>query len=364
MGAISNWDQHDDVVQVGGWLRVRDHQVAVEQATREAARCLGVAEGLSGVPPGYQLGSAFREPDETEGAASGEHSSLLPDERIRRVSNAETGRRKLGDHHAPTQSLRCSPVGRHAVRVGPACAGRPRRAPGREGREGGRGRPLGAAQGRYKPRIVSDSLGPGVTFAGCRLEAVAGRGGMGVVYRATQLALRRPVALKAIAPELAADGDYRERFERESHLAASLDHPNVIPVYEAGERDGTLYLIMRWVEGTDLQAVLRSSGRVSPGRAIRLLRPVAAALAAAHRRGLIHRDVKPANVLIAGTDEDPEEQIYLTDFGIARLTDGESITRTGMFVGTIDYTAPERIEGERGYAPSDITRSVACCSSR
>jgi hypothetical protein len=177
---------------------------------------------------------------------------------------------------------------------------------------------------------------------------------MGVVYRATQLALRRPVALKAIAPELAADGDYRERFERESHLAASLDHPNVIPVYEAGERDGTLYLIMRWVEGTDLQAVLRSSGRVSPGRAIRLLRPVAAALAAAHRRGLIHRDVKPANVLIAGTDEDPEEQIYLTDFGIARLTDGESITRTGMFVGTIDYTAPERIEGERGYAPSDI----------
>ncbi len=193
-----------------------------------------------------------------------------------------------------------------------------------------------------------------MTFAGCRLEAVAGRGGMGVVYRATQLALRRPVALKAIAPELAADGDYRERFERESHLAASLDHPNVIPVYEAGERDGTLYLIMRWVEGTDLQAVLRSSGRVSPGRAIRLLRPVAAALAAAHRRGLIHRDVKPANVLIAGTDEDPEEQIYLTDFGIARLTDGESITRTGMFVGTIDYTAPERIEGERGYAPSDI----------
>jgi Protein kinase domain len=177
---------------------------------------------------------------------------------------------------------------------------------------------------------------------------------MGVVYRATQLALQRPVALKAIAPELAADTDYRERFERESHLAASLDHPNVIPVYEAGERDGTLYLIMRWVQGTDLQAVLRSSGRVSPGRAIRLLRPVAAALAAAHRRGLIHRDVKPANVLIAGTDEDPEEQIYLTDFGIARLTDGESITRTGMFVGTIDYTAPERIEGERGYAPSDI----------
>src|SRR5690348_15736765 len=99
---------------------------------------------------------------------------------------------------------------------------------------------------------MPERLGPGSMFAGCRLEAVAGRGGMGVVYRATQLALQRPVALKAMAPELAEDPVYRERFERESHLAASIDHPNVIPVYEAGEADGTLYLIMRWVPGTDL----------------------------------------------------------------------------------------------------------------
>ncbi|HEY6396475.1 MAG TPA: protein kinase, partial [Solirubrobacteraceae bacterium] len=201
---------------------------------------------------------------------------------------------------------------------------------------------------------MSEYLGPGSIFAGCRLEAVAGRGGMGVVFRATQLALERPVALKAIAPEFAMDTQYRERFQRESHLAASIDHPNVIPVYEAGESDGTLYLIMRWVEGTDLRTLLDSSGRMSPGRAIKLLRPVASALAAAHRRGLVHRDVKPANVLITRGEEEDEDHIYLTDFGIARQTGGESLTRTGLFVGTLDYAAPERISGARGDAPSDI----------
>jgi serine/threonine protein kinase len=207
---------------------------------------------------------------------------------------------------------------------------------------------------------MSDSLIPGSTFAGCRLDRVAGRGGMGVVFRATQLALQRPVALKAIAPELAADEDYRERFQRESHLAASIDHPNVIPVYEAGELDGTLYLMMRWVEGTDLRTLLTTSGRVSPGRAITLLRPVASALAAAHRRGLVHRDIKPANVMIArGDDEDDDDHVYLTDFGIARRVGGDSLTRTGTFVGTVDYTAPERIIGGKGDAAADIY-SLGC----
>ena len=173
---------------------------------------------------------------------------------------------------------------------------------------------------------------------------------MGVVFRATQLALQRPVALKAIAPELAADTGFRERFRRESHLAASIDHPNVIPVYEAGELDETLYLIMRWVEGTDLRTLLTTSGRVSPGRAIKLLRPVASALAAAHRRGLVHRDVKPANILVARGDEEDDDHVYLTDFGIARRTDGGPATRTGVFVGTVDYTAPERFEGGKGDA--------------
>jgi serine/threonine protein kinase len=178
---------------------------------------------------------------------------------------------------------------------------------------------------------------------------------MGVVFRATQLALQRLVALKAIAPELAADEGFRDRFQRESHIAASIDHPNVIPVYEAGELDGTLYLIMRWVDGTDLRTLLKASGRLRPGRAIELLRPVASALAAAHRRGLVHRDIKPANVLVARGEEEGEDRVYLSDFGIARRTDRESgVTRTGMFVGTVDYTAPERFQGGRGTPASDI----------
>ncbi len=207
---------------------------------------------------------------------------------------------------------------------------------------------------------MAESLGPGLTFAGCRIEKLAGRGGMGVVYEATQLALQRPVALKAIAPALAADPDFRARFERESQLTASLDHPNVIPVYDAGELDGTLYLVMRWVDGTDLRTLLDRSGALSPERAIKLLQPVAAALAAAHRRGLVHRDVKPANVLVArGEDGDEDGHVYLTDFGIARRTDGESVTRTGVFVGTVDYAAPERFQRGRGDAASDIY-SLGC----
>ena len=198
-------------------------------------------------------------------------------------------------------------------------------------------------------------LSLGSTIAGCRLEAVAGRGGMGVVYRATQVALGRSVALKAVAPQFAQDGAFRERFQRESHIAASIDHPNVIPVYEAGELEGTLYLIMRWVDGTDLRALLASEGRLTAARAVRLLRPVALALAAAHRRGLVHRDVKPANVLIVHGEDGDDEHVYLTDFGIARRTDGEgAMTRTGVLIGTIDYTAPERIEGGRGSPASDI----------
>ena len=119
---------------------------------------------------------------------------------------------------------------------------------------------------RYKRSRMSTSLGLGSTFAGCRLESVAGRGGMGVVFRATQLALGRPVALKAIAPELAADAEYRERFQSESQLAAIIDHPNVIPVYEAGESDETLYLIMRWIDGTDLRQLFnKSPGVGTPG---------------------------------------------------------------------------------------------------
>jgi hypothetical protein len=177
---------------------------------------------------------------------------------------------------------------------------------------------------------------------------------MGVVFRARQLALDRPVALKAIAPHLAQDESFRARFQRESRIAASIDHPNVIPVYEAGELDGALYLIMRWVDGTDLRTLIASAGGLAPDRTVELLAPVAAALTAGHRRGLIHRDVKPANVLIADGDGE-SDHVYLTDFGIARELDGDTgATRTGVLVGTLDYTAPERIEGGRGDAASDI----------
>jgi serine/threonine protein kinase len=200
---------------------------------------------------------------------------------------------------------------------------------------------------------MSDSLGLGSTFAGCRLETVAGRGGMGTVFRATQLALGRPVALKAIAPALAADVAFRERFQRTSYLAASIDHPNVIPVYEAGELDGTLYLIMRWVEGTDLRALLSTCGRLSPGRAVKLLRPVASAVAAGHARGLVHCDVKPANVLVAHEGQEEDDHAYLTDFGLARSANSESIQTVGLG-RTVDYTAPERFQGGKGDAASDV----------
>ena len=189
--------------------------------------------------------------------------------------------------------------------------------------------------------------------AGYRIEAVLGRGGMGVVYLATQLSLDRPVALKVIAPELAGDVTFRERFKRESRIAASIEHPNVIPVYEAGEGDGLLYLTMRYVEGTDLKALLEVDGTIEPARAARLLAQVAAALAAAHRRDLMHRDVKPANVLV--DRQDGREHAYLTDFGIARHVAATSaLTQTGSVVGTIDYLAPERIIEGGGDARADV----------
>jgi serine/threonine protein kinase len=159
------------------------------------------------------------------------------------------------------------------------------------------------------------------------------------VYLATDLSLERPVALKLIAPELAEDQHFRSRFLREPRLAASLDHPNVIPIYEAGERDGRLYLAMRYVEGSDLRTLIERDGKLSPERALRVVAQVAGALDAAHRRGLVHRDVKPANVLL-----DEDGHVYLTDFGITKQTGGAS-TDTGRVVGTLDYLAPEQIRG-------------------
>jgi serine/threonine-protein kinase len=183
----------------------------------------------------------------------------------------------------------------------------------------------------------------GTEFAGYRIERLLGRGGMSVVYRAEHLRLRRKVALKLLMPDLAEDERFRERFLRESHLAASLDHSGVIPIYDAGEWEGHLYIAMRYVEGTDLRTLLAEDGPLEPRRALDVVGQVASALDVAHERGLVHRDVKPGNVLI--TSEGGREHIYLSDFGLTKETSSESgLTETGQFVGTADYVAPEQID--------------------
>ena len=198
------------------------------------------------------------------------------------------------------------------------------------------------------------TFAPGSTFAGYRIEAEAGRGGMGIVYRATQIALGRPVALKLIAADFAGDRSFRERFKREWETAASIDHPNVIPVYEAGEAEEHLFIAMRYVEGLDLANLLAREPELAPERAVRIIAQVAAALDAAHARGLVHRDVKPANVLIGA-----EEHVYLTDFGLTKHASQDALTKTGLFVGSVDYAAPEQIRGEAMDARTDVY-SLGC----
>ena len=165
---------------------------------------------------------------------------------------------------------------------------------------------------------------------------------MGVVYEAVEVALDRVVALKVITPELAADVEFRKRFVEESRVAASIDHPNVVPIFQAGEDGGRLFLAMRLVEGDDLATLVRRDGPLAPERAARIVAQVAAALDAAHGRSLVHRDIKPANVLI-----DAGDHAYLTDFGLAKhVAMAAGPTRTGIVVGTPDFLAPEQIRGE------------------
>ena len=198
-------------------------------------------------------------------------------------------------------------------------------------------------------------------IAGYRIDAVLGRGGMGEVYLATHLGLDRKVALKVLTPRLAADQQFRERFVRESRVAASVDHPNVIPIYEAGESDGELFIAMRYVEGTDLRAVLHQEGGLDDSRVIQIIRQVAGALDSAHAHGLVHRDVKPGNVLIAVPEgSQAGEHVYLSDFGLTKRAASDSgVTGTGQFVGTLDYASPEQFEGKPLDARSDIY-SLGC----
>ena len=180
----------------------------------------------------------------------------------------------------------------------------------------------------------------GTEVAGYRLESVIGRGGMSVVYLAEHLSLGRKVALKLLASALSEDEGYRERFIRESRRAAELEHPNIIPIYDAGEDDGQLYIAMRYVEGSDLKAVIKR-GPLHLGRVIFILEQVGDALDAAHERDLVHRDVKPSNILVS----EPSDRVYLTDFGVVKHTASRGLTKTGFFIGTVDYAPPEQIEG-------------------
>ncbi len=205
---------------------------------------------------------------------------------------------------------------------------------------------------RAEPAGIRE-LAPGDVFAGYRIEALAGRGGMGLVYRARQVRPERAVAVKVIMPELAGDRDFRARFELEASLAAQIEHPNVIPIYEVGDVEGMLYIVMRFVESTDLRVLLRSHQRLGAVHAARLVSQIAAALDAAHARGMVHRDVKPANVLVTGAH--PDEHLYLTDFGLTkRSADIGGITVTGAYVGTLDYIAPEQVNGDPVDGRADV----------
>ncbi|MDQ1040806.1 serine/threonine protein kinase [Streptomyces sp. V3I8] len=209
------------------------------------------------------------------------------------------------------------------------------------------------------PGRPSDLVGGQV--AGYRIEAEVGRGGMAVVYRAKDLRLDRTVALKLLAPELARNDTFRRRFTYESRVAAAIDHPHIVPVFEAGEADGVLYIAMRYVAGRDLRHLLDREGPPTVTAAVRIAVQVASALDAAHDHGLVHRDVKPGNILVAaGTDSDHPEHVYLTDFGLTKKSLSlTGFTTVGQFVGTLDYVAPEQISGRPVDGRCDVY-SLAC----
>ena len=192
------------------------------------------------------------------------------------------------------------------------------------------------------------TLPVGAQVAGYRIAGTLGRGGMGFVYEAEHAVLGRKAALKTLLPELLEDGDFRQRFVAESQTVAALDHPSIIPIYDAGDADGIVYIAMRYVAGGDL-AQLIDTGTLEMERALDILEQVAGALDAAHANELVHRDVKPANVLVESGG-----RVYLTDFGIAKRARTKGVTQTGFFVGTLDYAAPEQIRGESVGAPADV----------
>jgi serine/threonine protein kinase len=205
---------------------------------------------------------------------------------------------------------------------------------------------------------VQPQILPGTEISRFRVESLIARGGMGVVYRALDHRLERPVALKLLAPELSDNARFRDRFVRESRLAAAVDHPNIIPIYEADEWNGLLYIAMRFVRGVDLHTAVVTDGPVDIDVALRVLSQAASALDAAHAVGLVHRDVKPGNMLVASSDTGrgrADGHVYLTDFGLTkRSTSLTGFTTVGHLLGTLDYVAPEQIRGEEVDARTDL----------
>jgi hypothetical protein len=207
---------------------------------------------------------------------------------------------------------------------------------------------------------IPTELPIGTELLGYRIEALLGRGGMGTVYLAEDMRLRRKVALKLLLPELARDERFRKRLLAESKLAAGLDHPNIVPIYEAGETEEQIFISMRYVEGQDLKTALRE-GALSPEHALGLVSQIASALDAAHAHGLVHRDVKPSNVLIAPeAGHEGEDHVYLADFGLTkRVSEGEGVSQHEQLMGTIDYVAPEQIRGDDVDGRADVY-SLGC----
>ncbi|MGH3230258.1 MAG: protein kinase domain-containing protein [Streptosporangiaceae bacterium] len=204
---------------------------------------------------------------------------------------------------------------------------------------------------------IPGGIAAGSQIAGYTIEEQIGRGGMAVVYRASDRRLNRPVALKILAPELASDEGYRQRFLREMRAAAAVDHPNIVPVFDAGEADGALFIAMRYVDGQDVRTMLETEHRLPAARACHLIAQAASALDAAHARGLVHRDVKPGNMLIGSAHPD---HLYLTDFGLSKQRASSAPpTVTGQFMGTLDYMAPEQIEGNPIDGRADLY-ALAC----
>ncbi|MEU7631945.1 serine/threonine-protein kinase [Nocardia sp. NPDC049220] len=204
-------------------------------------------------------------------------------------------------------------------------------------------------------------MSPGTIVGGYRVLRVLGAGGMGTVYLAEHPSLPRTDALKVLGGELSHDHEFRTRFEREANLAAGLDHPNLVSVYNRGEEQGRLWIAMQYVDGTDAAAELaRDPQAMNPARALRITSEVGKGLDYAHRKGLLHRDVKPANFLLSSSAGDDEERVLLTDFGVAKSTDDTTeLTQAGSFVATIAYAPPEQLTGSPLDHRADIY-SLAC----